>query len=225
VRLPVAVAVVVAALLAAVVAVGLVGSASASRLASGPAVAPPPPTAAPALQYDPGSRAASVGTLRSTLAGSPYTCAPAPQPVRPSLTSAELCAAPVHQDYDAAGSDWTATTGLGVVEPDLVVDGDIKATGDRVFGSLRRQFFDQQTEARRLVAQHTDLAPAGTSIAVSGEVHYTVKGVPSRYDKLLVVVFELEDGRYGAWFSSRPDDASQATLTALDASLATLTAN
>lgn len=225
VGLPLAVAVVTGALLAGVLAVAAVVSASAERLPSGPAVPPPTPSAVvPVVSYDVAARTASVAELRLVLPGAPYTCGTAGQPQQPTFSSVLLCAAPVHENYRGS-ADWTATTGIGVVPEALTVPDDPKATADRVFGSLRGQFFaGQRTEVHKLVAERFAAAPEGAGIAVSGEVHYTVAGVPSRYDRVVVLVVELADGGYGVWFSSRPEDTPEATLAVLDTSIGTLTA-
>lgn len=225
VRLPLAVAVVVGALVLAMAAVGAVVSASAQRLPSGPAVAPPTPsTVTPVVQYAPATRTASVAELRWVLPAAPYTCVTEPAARRPAFDQLLLCSAPVHENYEGS-ADWTASTGLGVVSPSLTVPGDPKATADKLFGSLRGQFFTgERTEVRELVAQRFEGAEPGRATAVSGEVHYDVAGLSSSHDRLVVLVVELADGGYGAWFSSRPDDTPASTLTVLDTSIASLTA-
>jgi len=82
----------------------------------------------------------------------------------------------------------------------------------------------QPPEVRKLVAQDFAGAPAGKGVAVTSEVHYAVEGVPSEYDRLVVVVVELAGGGYGTFVSSRPDNTPRATLAVLNASLDTLTA-
>lgn len=225
VRLPVAVAVVVAALAVAVVAVGAVVSASAQRLLTGPAL--PPPAAAPAgpaVVYDEATRTASVEELRLVLPAEPYVCLTTPQPALPTFRSAVVCSAPVHDDYDEDGSDWSASTGIGLVPDALVTPGDLQATAAAVFASLRGQFFaGQETTERKAERQSWDGAPPGRSEARTAEIHYAVDGVPSRYDRTSVLVVALEDGGYGIWFSSRPDDTPRAARAALDASLAGMT--
>ena len=54
---------------------------------------------------------------------------------------------------------------------------------------------------------------------ISGNVGYTVAGVPSTYDRVLVIVLPLEDGGYAVYFSSRPDDTPEPTLDVLNASV------
>lgn len=226
VRVPLAVALVVGAVLVAVVGVGAVVSASAERLPSGPAVAPPSPTPARArLVWQPDDNLATVGELRVVLPADPYTCSPSVTTLAPTFDDFVGCSVVVHEDYDGDDGDWTASTGVGLVPDDLVVEDDLKATADRVFSSLRRQSFSEtKTTVRDLVASPTDRAPTGRSLLVSGEVAYRVDGLASRYDRVLVVVVQLADGTHAAWFSSRPDDTPAAALEVLDASIATLTA-
>jgi hypothetical protein len=149
--------------------------------------------------------------------------APTPPSETPPAPASEVT--PVPHAEPGIRMPLTATTGLGVLPASMVVPGNLQRTADRLFGSLRGQFFaDQKTQLRKLAAQRFDRAPAGKAVAVSGEVHYAVKGVPSDYDRLVVLVVELADGGYGAWFSSRPDDTPARTLKALDDSIASLTA-
>lgn len=224
VRLPVAVAVVVGVSLVAVVAVGAVVSASAQGVPSGPAAAPPPRSATRAISYDPSTRAASVGRLRLTLAGSPYVCDTSAGAAPPSFETAVVCNAPVHPDYDGRHHDWTATSVVGVVPAALVTAGDLEATGRKVFGSVRGQFFSRETtKVTRLTAQPADLGPGGQAMVVSGEVHYDVPHVASRYDRLLVVVVALADGTHAVVVSSRPDDSGAGVQRTLQASLDSLT--
>lgn len=227
VRLPVAVALVVVALVVAVVAVGAVVSASASRLPSGPALAPPTggPVGEPAVLYDASTRTASIEELRLVLPTKPYRCLTTAVPALPTFSAAIICNAAVHADYDGAGGEWSASTGLGLVPEELIARGDLAVTAERVLTSLRGQFFaDQRTTVRKAVRQSWDGAAAGKSEARTAEIHYDVEGVPSRYDRTSVLVVELQSGGYGFWFSSRPDDTPKATLAALDASLAGMTA-
>ena len=223
VRLPVAVAVVVGVLLVAVVGLGAVTAATAQRLPSGPAMDPPPSAAAVAVQFDAAARTASVAELQVTLAGAPYECGERPEPFEPVFTSFELCSTPVHRNYDGHGGSWTATTGVGLLAEDLVVPGDIQQTGDRVFSAVRTRFFaGEQTTVTDDVSQPTGLTADDRSTSVAGEVRYRIAGVPSRYDRVLVVVVELADGSHAAWISARPEKTPAATLKVLDASIGTL---
>ncbi len=226
VRVPLAVAVVLGAVLVAVVAVGAVVSASAERLPSGPAVTPPSPTAARAsLAWQPDDNLATIGELRVVLPAAPYACSPEVTALSPTFTDFVGCSTVVHEDYDDEDGVWSATTGVGLVPDDLVVEDDLKRTADQVFASLRGQFYSgTKTTVRKLVASPTDRAPVGRSILVSGDIGYAIDGLPSRYDRTLVVVVLLADGTHAAWFSSRPDDTPAKAVEVLDASVATLTA-
>ena len=50
------------------------------------------------------------------------------------------------------------------------------------------------------------------------ELHLSVKGLPTRYDELIIAVVELADGEHATWFASNPDDAPKAVSKALKAS-------
>ncbi len=223
VRLPAAVAIVVGVLVLAVVAVGAVVAASAQRLPSGPAVAPPPRTAGQAVSYEASTRAMAVGDLRLTLPASPYACDSKPGASLPTFELAIACNAPVHESYDKQDHTWTATLAVGSIPTTLVTAGDLEATGRKVFTITRGQLFSRQTTTvTKVAAQPTDLGPGGKAMVVSGEVHYRVPGVPSRYDRLLVVVVALPDGTHGAVASSRPNDSGSRVQKALQASLDTI---
>ena len=176
------------------------------------------------MVYDASSRTASIEELQLVLPAAPYVCDTTPRSALPTFRSLVVCNAPVHEDYDEDGSDWSATTGLGLVPDSLVVEDSLQLTAAKVFAALRGQFFaGQETTEEKPQRQSWDGAPAGESEARTAEIHYAVDGVPSRYDRTSVLVVALEDGGYGIWFSSRPDDTPEATLAALDASLAGMT--
>lgn len=224
VRLPVAIAVVVGALLVALVAVAGVAAASAERLPSGPALAPPTRSSSGAVGYNRGTRAVAIGQLKVTLAGSPYVCDSSVGSALPTFASGVACSAPVHSNYDAQGHDWTATVVVGAVPTALVDPDDLKATATRAFGSARGQFFSgDATSVTKLTAQPTELGSGTRAMVVSGEVHYRVAHVASRYDRLLVLVVALPDGTHVVVASSRPDDSGATVKQALQASLDTIT--
>lgn len=223
VRLPAAVAVMVGVLVLAVVAVGAVVAASAQRLHSGPALPPPMRTATQAVSYESTTRAMAVGNLKLTLAGSPYVCDSRPGASMPTFELAVACNAPVHENYDKEDHTWTATLAVGALPTALVTVGDLEATGRKVFASSREQLFSRQTTTvTKLAAQPTDLGPGGKAMVVSGEVHYRVPGVASRYDRLLVVVTAMPDRTHAVVVSSRPDDSGARVQRALQASLDTI---
>jgi hypothetical protein len=224
VRLPVAIAVVVAALVVAVVAVGGVVAASAERLPSGPALAPPARSSSGAVGYNRGTRAVAIGQLKVTLPGSPYLCDSSVGSAPPTFASGVACSAAVHENYDTQGNDWAATVVVGVLPPAFVDAADLKATATKAFGSARGQFFSgDKTTVTEATAEPTELGAGTRAMVVSGEVHYRVPHVASRYDRMLVLVVALPDGTHVVVASSRPDDSGAAMKRALQASLDTIT--
>lgn len=218
VRWAVAVAVTVGVLLLALVAVGIVVSASTKALPDGPAL--PPPVVAPAgVAADLTTRRATVGTVSVTLPAAPYVCT-APRPAAPIFTSAVACTSVVHENY-AGEQDWAATAGLGVLDDSLVEDA-LSTTASNVFDALRESFFsDTATSVTKLNPQRLGDLPTSTVVALTGEVHYQVEGLSSTYDRVVVIVVALEDGRHAAWFSARPDNVSAGTLSSLNTALST----
>jgi hypothetical protein len=216
VAVPVAVGVVVAAVVAVLVVVGLVVSLTEDRLPTGPAL-PPPAARAPSVSFDPLTRVVRYAEVTTRLPGTPYTCPDAPGSTPPLISSGVLCSAPVHPDYDGS-SDWTATAGFGSVTEELTRP-TAAATARAFFATFRRVGFDNRTTTLAEVAtDRVDLDGHPVAL-ISGNVGYTVAGLPSTYDRVLVIVLPLEDGGYAVYFSSRPDDTPETTLDVLNASV------
>lgn len=219
VPVPKAVGVVVAAAVAALAMISLAITLTTDRLPTGPALEPPAPPAS-ALAYSASTRKATVGSVSVTMPNEPYSCPRSPRPVGSLLTDAIVCDASVHQNY--RGTDnWSATAGFGLPSMGLT-----RATGadtaQAVFDGIRTSFFVGQKTTVRKRAVDT-VALGGHQVAVvSGEVHYRVPGLPSRYDRVLVIALPLEDGSYAVYFSSRPNDTPKSTLGVLDASIGTI---
>ncbi len=153
VRLPLAVLVVVAAVVMSLLVVGAVVWISTPRLSTGPAVDPPAPvTVSTRVDYDPGSRAAAVEQVRMVLPAMPYGCEP--EGAKPPIfTSVVMCNAVVHDNYNSAGEDWFATIGIGVLPKDQVA-GTLSDTATQLFDTLRVAFFtDQKTTVKNLTRQ------------------------------------------------------------------------
>lgn len=216
---PKAVGVVVAAVVAALALVSFAVTLTADRLPTGPALDPPPPPT-PALGYSASSRKATAGPVSVTMPKDPYACPRSAQPLGSLLTDAVVCDAPVHPGY--RGTDtWSATAGFGLLSATRVQPTST-ATAQAAFEEIRgTSFADQKTTVTDQVAD--TVALGGHQVAVvSGEVHYQVAGLPSRYDRLIVIALPTDDEAYAIYFSSRPNDTPKSTLEVLDASISTL---
>ena len=218
--MPAAVGVVVAAIVAVFAVVGLVVSLTDDRLPTGPAMAPPPP-AEPEVSYDSLLRSARFGNVAVAMPGKPYECPGAPGEAPPIFTSGLVCNATVHPEYNGT-DDWSATAGFGSVAEALTEAG---RRGHRRGGlptaPQTAAFSNQRTTVRKQKTEEVDLNGHPVSV-VSGEVHYSVAGVPSSYDRMIVIALPVEDGGYAVYFSSRPNDTPQATLDVLNRSISTL---
>ena len=124
--------------------------------------------------------------VTTRMPGTPYTCPDSPDSTPPLISSGILCSAPVHPDYDRT-SDWSATAGFGSVADDLSAT-TAAATARAFFDSFRRVGFDNRTTTLAKVAtDQVDLDGHRVAL-ISGNVGYTVPGVPSTYDRVLVIV-------------------------------------
>ena len=191
VAVPAAVGVVVAAVVAVLVVVALVVSLTEERLPTGPAL-PPPEAPVAAVSFDSSNRQARYLDVLVRMPGDPYTCPSTPDAVPPLLTSGILCSAPVHRDYDGT-SDWVATAGFGAVADDLA-GATAAATAKSFFDTFRSVGFGSRKTT--LTGQETDQVDLdGHQVAlISGNVGYSVPGVPSTFDRVLVIALPLDDG-------------------------------
>jgi hypothetical protein len=219
VAVPAAVGVVVAAVVAVLVVVGLVVSLTEDRLPTGPALAPP---AAPVAEvtFRPDTLQADYAGVAARMPVNPYVCPSSPDTVSPLLTSGVVCSATVHADYEGT-SDWSATAGFGSVADDLA-GASAAATAKSFFETFRGAGFGNRKTT--LTDLQTDQAEVdGRQVAlISGNVGYQVAGVPSTYDRVLVIALPLDDGGYAIYFSSRPNDTPKATLDVLNRSVNSL---
>jgi hypothetical protein len=219
VAVPAAVGVVVAAIVAVFAVVGLVVSLTDDRLPTGPAMAPPAP-AEPEVSYDSLLRTARLGNVAVSMPGKPYECPGAPGEAAPIFTSGLACNATVHSEYNGS-DDWSATAGFGSVSEALTKPA-AEDTAEAVFRQLRTAVFsNHKTTVRNQKTEEVDLSGRPVPV-VSGEVHYKVAGVPSSYDRMIVIALPVEGGGYAVYFSSRPNDTSQPTLDVLNRSISTL---
>jgi hypothetical protein len=219
VAVPAAVGVVVAAVVAVLVVVGVVVSLTEDRLPTGPAL-PPPPAPVAEVTFRPATLQAEYAGLRARMPAHPYVCPRTPDSVAPLLTSGIVCSAPVHPDYEGT-ADWTATAGFGAVADDLV-GATPAATAKSFFDTFREAGFgNRKTTLTGVQTDQADVSERQVAL-ISGNVGYQVAGVPSRYDRVLVVVLPLDDGSFAAYFSSRPDDTPKATIATLNESINSL---
>ena len=228
VRAPLAAALIIGAVLLALVAVGAVVALSSDRLPSGPAVAPPPvvpPKPKTPVTFDPGSRAAAALEFRAVQPGAPYACTP-PGATTGLFSSAVSCNAPIHVDYNAKGDDWYASQVFGVLDENVVVAGDPAATANKLAsGIATAYYFDESIKVKkRSLKRLVDIAPEGKAVLLVMDFHYRVEGLPSRYDHLVIGVFELADGEFATWLASTPNDSPKRVSRALDASSRTVRA-
>lgn len=227
VGIPAAAAILVGGILLAIVAVGAIVSLTADRPLTGPAVAPPPPTEAPlTLTFDSASRSAAADELRAVLPGRPFFCDVGTREMPALFTSALSCNSVVHPDYDDKGSAWAANTGVGVLDDQVRSVKGLREMAARTASGLitRNYTVDDVTIKKVENVPYDDVAPEGKARRVTAELHVSYPDLPSAYDRMTVIVFELESGDHVAWWALEPEDSPKAVTEALEASAATVTA-
>ena len=227
VGLPAAAAIIVGGVLLAIIAVGAIISLTAVRPLTGPAVDPPAPTEAPlTVTFDSAARRLSAQELRVTMPDKPFSCDLEPRTQPDVFTSTFACTAWVHFDYNAKHEDWVAVTGLGVLEERLRTGQDLKEIAEATFTALAVQSYDPDstTIKKQRTERLTGVAPDGKAVLVSAEMHVADTDLPTKYDRVLVAVFELESGQHAAYYAIRPNDSKKNVADALRRSAATVSA-
>jgi hypothetical protein len=224
VRLPVAVLAILAALVVALLAVALVVRLDTAGLPTGPPRDPPAaPPEAVAFTVD-SARTARFQEFSMTLPGSPFTCGTASDPP-PGFTAYVGCSHVVHADYDGAGHDWSALTGVLLVGDPLVTTGDQTATTTAVFDGLVHRLYStaDHYSLSHVSSDGIDVAvPAGRASSRLADVVVRRKGLETPYDRLVVVVVRLDSGRQVAFFSDFPHDDSRDALQAVTTAVGTI---
>ncbi|HEY0238522.1 MAG TPA: hypothetical protein VGC37_07755 [Friedmanniella sp.] len=224
VRLPVAVLAILATVVVALLAVALVVRLEAVGLPTGPPRDPPAaPPEAVAFSVDAG-RTARLEEFSLTLPGAPFRCSGAQDPP-PGFAAYVGCTHTVHADYDGAGHDWSALTGVLVVDDSLVEAGDLTATTTAVFDALVDRLYSAGDHYSLSKVSSGDVqvpVPAGRAASRLADVDVKKKGLATPYDRLVVVVVRLESGRHVVFFSDFPHDDSAAALRAVTTSLNTI---
>ena len=226
VRLPAAAAIVVTVVLLTVIAVGAIVSITADRPLTGPAVDPPPPTQPPAkIAYDPATRNVSFEEMTFIAPAAPFSCDPEPREVPGTFTSAFTCQALVHRNYDKKNNSWTASVALVRLDDRLRASGNLTSIASETLGAIAGQNYPTKVTVRKLKSNKlVRIAPDGKAVHLSAELHVSVPNLPTRYDRLVLAVFELESGQHVAWYSLQPNDSPKDVGKARQNSAKTVTA-
>ena len=225
IRLPLAVLAVLATVVVALLVVALVVRLDADRLPAGPPRDPPEAPAA-ATRFDVSGRQVSLDEFSATLAGPPFTCNTAVQPTPTGITQLAQCTTLVHEDYDGKGSDWGAATGVALVDGSTL-SPDLRTATSDVFDLVVSALYtreDRATFARQSDGPAQVPAPTGAAWTQQADVRVKREGLPTPYDRLVVIVVRLEGGQHVAFFSDFPHDGSKQALQAVVDSVGTLEA-
>ena len=185
-----------------------------------PLAEPGGPAAAPVGRLDQQTRVATIGSASMTLPQDPYQLSPDPMQTR-GLDVFFLASASVHLRYDGRQS-WSAAV-LFARLPAGPRGQQLEERGRAAVDQLSRTLFrPHRTQVADVgVADHAVDGHAG--LLLTAQVSYDVEQLPSRYDRLTVLVVELDDGSLVAGVSSVPDDSPYPVADLAEQSLASLT--
>jgi len=164
------------------------------------------PGAAPTGKLDPKNRTATLGAATITLPDGPYQLYADPITVPYLFQTCFLANADVHARYDGKAT-WSATVALAQVSPELINSVDLEKTAAKAAKRYAERFFGgHDTELGRLGI--SDWSVDGhPGVRISFRVTYKVKKLPSRFDRVTVILVRLDDGSFIAATSSIPNDA------------------
>lgn len=191
-------------------------------------LSPPPPlpsaeqsSGTSDVYYDDNSRELTLPGLTVTMPGSPYLVLDVDQALPGSIDKGALGTAVVHQNYQGS-QDWIATVSAGVVN-DSMIDKDLNGTADAIYDKfVKDSFVGEPVQLKKQTKETLTTGLPHPARVINAQAHYHVKGLPSSYDKISVMVVDLGDGSYSAWVSSRPNDSGPKVNNALQDSIKTV---
>lgn len=189
------------------------------------ASASPSPSPSPTgpVSYDAATRVFAYDGLRITMPGKPYIVTQSRGTDLGSTIGVGVQAyAPVHKNYNGRSSDWDATVDVDEVGADLT-GKNLDDTADKIISMWAKGAFAGSpakiTNEQQSTITKNEPRPARI---VTADMHYSIKGLASHYDHVSLLVTKGPSGKYVAFLSSRPDDASAKIKNALQASINTV---
>jgi hypothetical protein len=178
--------------------------------------------AAPNGRLDEKTRHATLAGGRMELPGEPYELVADPVSVPGVFDAMFVANAPVHPNFNGSET-WAATVGLGHIPADAWSEDDLPGFARKALTGFSEQFFGYHPTSVKKI-NYGDVTVSGRSCAeISANVHYRVKGLASRYDRLVIIGCPANDGSVIAAISSVPDDAPKPLVALASESLGTLT--
>ncbi|HEY9293753.1 MAG TPA: hypothetical protein VIP98_20945, partial [Microlunatus sp.] len=106
---------------------------------------------------------------------------------------------------------------------DSMIDKDLNGTADAIYDKfVKDSFVGEPVQLKKQTKETLTTGLPHPARVINAQAHYHVKGLPSSYDKISVMVVDLGDGSYSAWVSSRPNDSGPKVNNALQDSIKTV---
>ena len=164
--------------------------------------------AVPSAQLEQNTRIARIGSASLVLPDDPYRVHPEPLVRDDFLDSFFWAAATVHAGYDNR-RDWSSAMLLGRLSAGSFT-GDLEHDGPRVIEKMSVSFFDGHATEVRQISSADHAVDGHPGMLFTATVHYSVPGLPSRYDTVSALLVRLDDGSVVLAATSVPDDSDPA---------------
>jgi hypothetical protein len=132
----------------------------------------------------------------------------------------------VHRNYDKKNSNWVSAVSMGHLDDRLQASGDLANVASQTFAEILFQNYakTKATVKNRKSEKLTGVAPDGKGLLLSAEMHLSMPGLPTAYDRVVLALVELKSGQHVAWYALRADDSPKDVANALEDSADTVTA-
>lgn len=182
--------------------------APAASSAGAPTLNPPQPAGSgvrPRGELAEWTRRATIDSAAMVLPGPPYQLNGDPMRIEALLDVLFVAHAPVHRHYDGQRT-WSAMVGFAALDRSLISD-DLEATGLIAVQRLSERLFAQQKTTLRRMSAADHAVDGRPGVLITGQVHYRLPRLRSRYDQVSALVVRLDDGGVVAALTLVPDDA------------------
>lgn len=196
-------------------AAGGAGSSPLGRVAS--------TTATPAVgRLDQSLRKARIGSAAMTLPADPYQTYGDPMKIAGVFDVFFVASVVVHGRYDGR-RDWSAVVAFAQLSASLTADDDLEKAGQAAVTTLANHFYDGHPTTVKPISYSDRSVDGNPGMLFTVAVHYSIKKLPSTYDRVTALVVRLDDGSLVAAISSVPDDADAEVVRLAAESLESLT--
>ena len=115
---------------------------------------------------------------------------------------------------------------MGHLQDRPQASGDLATIASQTFAAILRGNYanTKATVKKRKTETLGGVAADGRALLISAEVHVAKPSLPTKYDRVVLVLVQLRSGEHVAWYAVRPNDSPKNVAKALTDSADTVTA-